>query len=473
MVREKPRKCNQLGLTPASQDHQSSSDSDEETKLAKQTLSGKIPDGAILQFEHKGRAATLQTAADIVAWIAERKKNYPTTAKVEAARREADEKRKKWEGGRKGKAEAQTLHRVDREKIRQEDLRKRALESLGSKRIKKEDVNPNGASKKDDVTKDTVRMEKLRRKLEKAQRDGRKAEQALARMQKANVATEKDQPESAFSHEAASKQLDVGVLPTAQVQIGEGMLKLPDELERMQAELVKDGDDAISNASTASSRFTLSTLDDSDDDSSDEATSSSGSSSVTNFNPKSSHAVELEAGSGSGSDSDSIPEALTSKRTAPDRVLPLLRNNTTSSMPSTVPLNDNERTRAPCRNIIRTGRCQFGNRCRYSHDLTKGSQRVGDGDEDEGLGGKEWERRVQGHGQGLGRGHNQGHERSKENKGRKGLYQVLVEKELEEERRAVVQVIVEMGERGMLGEAKAQPNAQAEKGSSIVSMVVS
>ena len=53
-------------------------------------------DANVLQFEYKGRTASLRTAAEIAAWIAERKKNYPTQAKAEAAKKESAEKKRKW-----------------------------------------------------------------------------------------------------------------------------------------------------------------------------------------------------------------------------------------------------------------------------------------------------------------------------------------------------------------------------------------
>ncbi len=421
--KKKPRKHNQLGLTPASQDHESSSDENEEVKLANRIASRRPSSSALLQIEYKGRTATLQTAADIAAWITERKKNFPSTAKAEAAKSEADEKRRKWEKSKKEGAEAQRLQRSQREKARQEELRKRALDSVGSKKAKEEEESKNAARKKkgeDGVSKVELKTERLRRKLEKAQRDARKAEEALARMQHGNGLIKKDRPEEARSSELRPKRAGVETLATPPSKTHEQQPKPSTEMAELKAELLKDEDidAAHSSASGAPPDISLSDLDDSDINTADEATSSSGSSSPSES--------EIDSPSDSDSDSDSAPEEITSKRTAPDRVPPPPRIDPSKSTHS---LDDSKpaRTRNLCRNLLRTGRCQFGHRCRYSHELSE-------------------ERKVQDQGQ------KQGHDKrtAKTKTGRKGLYQVMVEKEVEEEGRAVLRVIMAMGEKGML-----------------------
>ncbi|KMU75088.1 hypothetical protein CISG_04375 [Coccidioides immitis RMSCC 3703] len=68
--KKKRRKYNQLGLTPKAEEHESSEDEDdvdEETKLATQITENE------LKITYRGRTATLQSAAEITAWIEERK----------------------------------------------------------------------------------------------------------------------------------------------------------------------------------------------------------------------------------------------------------------------------------------------------------------------------------------------------------------------------------------------------------------
>jgi len=448
---KKPRKYNQLGLTPASQDHESSSDEDEEAKLAMNIPLVTQPNAAPRNFEYGGHTATLETAADIAAWIAERRKNFPSASKVEAAKREAEEKRSKWEEAKKERAEVLRSQRLDQEKIRQDELRKRVLESLGSKKAKNEEGRDKDlVAKKDDesVTKGVQKMEKLKRKLEKAQRDARKAELALAQLQQGSITIEAGGRQGNDSlAEIASKSPDAATLATPQCETNEQELRAADEIAKLKAELLKDADvdDASSNAS-----LTSTDMDGSDDDA-DDATSSSGSSS------------NGVSGSESDSDLDRSPDQITSKRTAPDRVLPPPRIGPSSQPSHASEGNKMAHARNPCKNMLRTGHCQFGRRCRYSHDLSSsidGPGGVRDGgydirnDQRSGGAAQASGGRTRGQGrEGGGRGQLKQDTRS----ARKGLYQVMVEKEVEAEMRAVVAVILEMGKKGMLD--------QPEKGS--------
>ncbi len=431
--KKKARKHNQLGLTPASQDHESSSDEDEEAKLASNIASAAHFNSAVLQFEYKGRTATLQNPADIAAWIAERKKNFPTAAKAEAARKEAEEKKRKWEETKKERAEVQRLQRVERDKIRQEELRKKALDTMGSKKIKKEDNIPNLAIKKqeeDEVRRAAPKTEKLKRKLQKAQGDARKAEEALARLQQGRVTSkERETPDAGRSGNLISKLPGAGTLAKPSSDTHEQNAEPSDRIAELKAALLKDEDDILVTSSDSS----LSDVDADGSEDDDATTSSSGSSSDSE--PSHRPASEIYLISEPESDSDLAPEELTSKRTAPDRIPPPARVDP-STQSSYSALDENKRPRNPCRNMIRMGRCQFGSRCRYSHDL---GERPLHGDEQK-RGRKIKERADQG--------------KSSERTGRKGLYQILVEKELEEERRVVLEVIMDMGEKGMLEEPR-------------------
>jgi Nuclear fragile X mental retardation-interacting protein 1 (NUFIP1)/Zinc finger C-x8-C-x5-C-x3-H type (and similar) len=427
-AKKKPRKHNQLGLTPASQDHESSSGEDEEAKLAINHAS--TADSSVLQFEHKGRTATLQTAADIAAWIAERKKNFPTTAKVEAAKREAEEKKRRWEEAKRDKDETQRLQRMDRDRARQDELRRRALESVSLKKGRKEEVK-NQASEEtregnEKAAKPTTKVEKLRRKLEKAQKDARKAEAALAKMQETAAAIKEDGAEEveASALHAKPKNANTLAIPPAEM----------DDLAKLKTELLKDDDSDLADTSDTSSNLSLSDLDD------DDATNSSGS--LSSSIPDS--ALD------SNSDSDSAPNEFTCKRTGPDRVPPPPRIDPSKAahIASSAQQDNTVRQRHMCRNMLRTGRCHFGDRCRYSHglpdELSQGA-RTGQGG------------RSRGRGEGRGRGEDRNRNGTAATTGtmqrRKGLYQLLVEKEVEEERRAVLGVIIAMGKRGLLGES--------------------
>ncbi len=429
--KKKPRKHNQLGLTPCSAEHESSSDEDEEAKLAIKYTSTAHP--VLLQFEHRGRTTTLQTAVDIAAWISERKKNFPTVAKAEAARKEAEEKKRKWEETKRYKAEAQRVQKLDRDKERQDELRRRALESVGAKKgtVREVEDKPAADTKHDEKTRTeaTTKVEKLKRKLEKAQRDARKAEAALAKIHGYDAAAiaKEDGPETIQAsalHDEPANADSLAVLPTKW-----------DDLTRLRTELLKD-DNTDDDLSDTSANVSLSDLDDDDD-----ATSSSGSLSSSNSPFPSDPDLD--------SDPDHAPEELTSKRTAPDRVPPPPRIDPSKAVHST---NSTQQTSTPhlsrpCRNMLKTGRCQFGKRCRYSHDrpedtIMTETQNLRDrhGGSSRETGGQDRSEREQ-----------KTKTKMQIAARRKGLYQLLVEKEIEEERGVALSVIVAMGKRGLLG----------------------
>ena len=177
--------------------------------------------------------------------------------------------------------------------------------------------------------------------------------------------------------------------------------------------------------------------DDEEDD--EDATSSSGS--------LSSSISDSASESDTDSNPDSAPEEQTSKRKAPDRIPQPSRIDPSKTTHTINPAPQDSNLRAQnlyaqnlCRNMLKLGRCQFGARCRFSHDIPEELMR----------------RRRQGQRSSSSRntrGRAQGREAMTTTRGRrKGLYQVLVEKEMEEERRAVLGVIVQMGESGLLGD---------------------
>lgn len=84
--KKRKRTSNFLGLTPGGEDHESSEeDVDEEA-----VFTGK---GLAVQFEHRGRTIRLDSPEALKAWIAERRKNWPVAAKVEAAKAERAKKK--------------------------------------------------------------------------------------------------------------------------------------------------------------------------------------------------------------------------------------------------------------------------------------------------------------------------------------------------------------------------------------------
>jgi hypothetical protein len=418
--KKRPRKHNQLGLTPASEDHQSSSNEDEETQLATNASYPISSTPGSLSFEYKGRTSNLRTEADIAAWIAERRRNYPTAAKAEVAKKKAEEQRRLREASRKERDEERTLQGLETQKHKQDELRRRALESVEAKQAKKgASASSQRAGSKKDQPRDkatdlATKKEKIMRRLEKAKREAQRAEKALSKMLPKPHDTSCDRN----SDWQATKES-----PIEQVQPhGSGTQE--------------DFQPSTKLAALKQALLAQPDTEDSGQDTSDDWTSSSESSldSEASFHSGSESHCDPESGF------DSPPEETTSKRTAPDRVPPPERADS-SSQARTNGRDDQYPPRILCKNMLRAGRCSFGVKCRYSHDVEPLGQRA----QAPGLRGERKGRQPGASGAGKETG-------KSTRMTRKGLYQIMVEKEVEEERKAVVQVIVEMGQRGMLEE---------------------
>jgi hypothetical protein len=351
-------------------------DEDEEAKLGTITTSG-------VAFEYGGRVATLKTPAEIAAWIADRKKRFPTAAKAAHAKEEAQEKQKKWEEEKQANQEARRLQRESYEKEKAAKLQEVARGQKVAGRLNtKETAKSRGEGTDnacDAAEKARLKTEKLIKKAVKAQKKLTRAQDALKRAQGAVQTT--------GSTESTAERSNDQVMG--------------DVLTRKLAPQIASEDrpvrlGPILDDSDASSILTS-------DGENDEGTSSSGSSSD----------------SSSESDSDAAPEVLTTKRTATDRVAPPPRVPASTVSTST--------QLVPCRNIMRYGRCNAGKKCRFSHDPNHSVD-------------------VVMHTRSVKQRESQATGRPK----RKGLWEVMVEKEKEEEARAVLRVIVEMGDKGML-----------------------
>jgi hypothetical protein len=438
---KKPRKHNQLGLTPASQDHDSSTDDEnEEAKLAS-TVANTIN---IVQFEYNGRIATLRTAAEIAAWIAERKKRYPTQAKAEAAKKEAAEKKQKWVEEKKRREEASKAKQAEREHAQKEEQRLKTFEP--KKKVAEEKAREKaGKARQDEVEEDEshetkankarIKADKLRRKAEKAELKVLEAE-AAARMARDRCtslqSSASTQYELNFGNSSAGpitpieKRDDEAI---AENNIGtegttidkaeeEGMRvpKLQDLLDAKAPIVEEEDEEEVSESSSSLSPSDSPTLSDS------ETTSSSASSSSS-------------SSSDSDSDSDSAPEQTTSKRLHPTRVGPPPRR------PPPV------HTHHLCRSLLASGHCKRGADCHYSHDLPDTLPSL-----DERKDKLKEKRKVR---LGKAKGINIPAATTKER--RKGLWQVMVEKEQEEERKQVLRAIIFMGKNGMLGEDEMKP----------------
>jgi hypothetical protein len=435
---KKPRKHNQLGLTPASQDHESSSDDEnEESKLASTITSN----ANIVQFEYNGRIATLRTAAEIAAWIAERKKRYPTQAKAEAAKKEAAEKKQKWVEEKKRREEAAKAKRAEREQAQKEELRLKALES--KKKAEEKARKKAGKARQDEVEEDESHEIKAKKARIKADKLRLKAEKAELKVLEAEAAARKARDRRASLQSSTSTQYELnfkdGSVKDADSAIAMGGnddeamaennigtkgttiekaerkdMKFPElhDPQDAKAPIVEEENEGqISESSSSLSPSDSPALSDS------EPTSSSASSSSS-------------SSSDSNSDSDSAPEQTTSKRLQPSRVPPPPRR------PPPIHMHH------LCRSLLATGHCKRGAECHYSHDLPDTLPSL-----DERKGKLKEKRKVR-----LGKVKAMDVPTAPTKERRKGLWQVMVEKEQEEERKQVLRAIIFMGENGMLGE---------------------
>ncbi len=315
------KKTNFLGLTPANAERSDSeNDHDEESRLVNMTS----PDN--LHFEYKGQTSTLRTQSEIAAWLAERRKRWPTQEKREAARKEAEERKLRWEEEKRKRTEAIQAAK----KTRGEDSRNAAVHK-GAQKLQARLPSAQAAGS-DAVFVAQSRAEHLRRKALKAQKQ---------------------------LHTMEAKVIEASTHNTA---------------EDIRAEPVPEG-----------------TNDDSSGQSSDSSESSDLSESTSSLESAS------EAGSAPDESSSRVEvEEIAIKSRKPPAV------------------------KRSCQFFTKHGTCKYGAKCRYSHDLKQVSSK---------------DSRVKTAGSKL---------------KRKGLWQVMVEKEEEEERKKVLDAIITLGKQGVL-----------------------
>ncbi|RAL07433.1 CCCH zinc finger protein [Aspergillus homomorphus CBS 101889] len=326
--KKKKRKHNQLGLTPKTEEHESSEeedDVDEEARLAAVGGAAGASASAPLQVTYRGRTSTLQTSEDIKAWIEERKKRFPTQARVE-------EKKKAMEEAKKARDEALRQKKLQRQE--QNPPQKDAKNQKGREQLNHKDQRKDSKDPVDIAAKAKLKADKLRRKLmreekrvARAEADAERARMRVEELQKSstNTATEQDQPDAPM--ENASESQIKPPEPTTTPASGPGV-------EETAPAIDPKPDAAGTHAGDAAS---VSSLDDSD---SSDWTSSSGSDSSSEDSD--------------GSDNDSAPEEATSKREGPERVPPPARET---------------KKKVLCRHFARRGRCKHGDKCKFSHEL--------------------------------------------------------------------------------------------------------
>lgn len=443
--KRKKRKHNQLGLTPRSYDHESTSsddddndnedededhDVDEESKLTKDLTTVTT---APLQFTYKGRTSKLQSSADIQAWIEERKKKFPTRARIEEKKKEEEAKKAKLDEAKKARQEERET-RQEENKERREKIRAE----------KAHNINPADAAAKAKLKAEKLRKKLLREeaKVAKAEADAQRANQLLHQAEASaaenNIDTAEKtasalsggvpltQPETGTSNQESSSNVerekspssalldkveaalsgapvDADVSATAGAD-GHNGTSLPPPTE--QGAMLADEDWTSSSGSDSSS---LSSLDDSDDDDDDDdndeddddndddvemsdtdsnlanievdaatemVNAASATTATTAITTTTTNGTSESVGQDNDEDSDSAPDQSTSKRTGPERVLPPARK--AGANPSTQDGKTGKSTQK-CKQYLKYGQCQRGQACKFLHERQTKANGVANG----------------------------------------------------------------------------------------------
>lgn len=366
--KKKKRRHNQLGLTPHTEEHESSEeedDADEEAKLA-QALAVQ-PDQ--LRFSYKGQTSTLKSSSDIAAWLKERRDRFPTRARIEAKNKEAAEKKRVANEAKRQKDIA-----VREQKERDEEERKQAKR----RRVEKEKEKLQGKGREEDnndpkdaAMRAKMKAEKLRRRLIKEEKRIARAE---ANAEKARLMTEGvkegangDSRAESTGHENKTalvvKDQEDGANGTGETPAVAGHIKPEDKVDGSEEADTKPAEvkgEERSNIDGASGNTTDTNMEEVVDGSDDDISISSSSSEPSSDSSCSSDTDESSSEGGDG------PEALSSKRQGPERVPP--------------PPRQAPKKAKACRDFLRGKRCLRGENCTFSHDLPERGAKAGAGE---------------------------------------------------------------------------------------------
>jgi hypothetical protein len=298
---------------------------------------------------YRGRSIQLQTAADVAAWIAERKKNFPTAARTAARIAAQEEARNKTRETR----EAETkLRQVERDKASQAKNKEKAQRKGNSKAVKKEEPETQTPIKSETNRDDPLaRIAQLEEQL-------RQAREALAAGSKpaqiTNAKVEAKVEQSVTKIKEAPDTVDTDGLPTlSPSKIKEGRLLKSSVSQGLGLDYSSEleGDQIVSEVSSEEPSS------ESSDENSDE-----------------------------NSDSDAPPEQESARSRGPVSVPAPLREGpnktqTCYAFANTGRCKNGDKCMrshdVPCRYYAKHGHCRYGAKCRMSHDVTPGTGKKG------------------------------------------------------------------------------------------------
>ena len=259
---------------------------------------------------------TLNTPAEIAAWIAERKRRFPTTAQAEAAKKADAERRARIAQEREEKRMQYEIQKADRKKRQDEERtekRRKWEEREAEKTRKLEEHN----FRKDQLT-HSPRPSKAQKLTAKAEQARLKAERLMAKAKREQEKLQDRRP-----------KIEAPQMKPVQEEGVDAAIAAIDAVANLKHELLSEEIDIEAVSSSEDS-----------DACSEDDTSSSGSSNEDSDS-------EL-----SDSSSASSPEELSTKAEGPIRV-PAPRR--------TAPVS-------ACKNLLKFGYCRFENTCRFNHD---------------------------------------------------------------------------------------------------------
>lgn len=403
--KKKKRRYNQLGLTPKTEEHESSDeedDQDEEAKLA--AAAGGEPQQ--LQFTYRGQTSTLQSPSEIAAWIAERKKKFPTKARAAEAAERKRKREEEQQAARQAAKESQAKRRAEA-RIKQEEekaAKERQREDKEKARSEGAADNASGDAK---ALRAKARVEKLRRRLEKEERRVAKAMKSKPEiktkreMSGSLIEQTESGPPQEIGHSTALDGVDLTKPTPVDSQISNPMqdgVKSSDGTATQTGPQEHDASidasavtgkvsadaSSIANPLTPTSQYSLpdqesvpAALEVSTEDLTNTVSAEpvvanlqnhsspskldgnheeSDLSMSTNSSDISSSSEDDDdtSSEGTSSSSDEAPKVATSKRTAPDKVPP--------------PRREKAKSRDICRSFLKSGRCPRGDRCKFRHE---------------------------------------------------------------------------------------------------------
>ncbi|KAL9128803.1 MAG: hypothetical protein Q9217_002584 [Psora testacea] len=325
--KKRPRKQNQLGLTPKTEEHESSGeeekDVDEEMKLAS-AIGGPRFQSEQIQITYNGQTLSLQSASDIVSWIEERKKKFPTKVRSAVSTEQKAARNATQEAAKQARRDTLEKQKAEAQERRRKKQLKKVKEAPG-----------------DNAAKAKRKVEKLRKQLEKEEKRIARAESRFGRSNAVNASDEEAQPNSGGTHGEDKKRKRSCSTESSSVIVYSSKLSIEDiqALEFPKTSEFRTPADQNPSPLRSDVSLSCSTPELSSNDSND-PTSSSGSSA-----------------SDDDCDDDEAPEQSTSKQSKPDEKRAPKR----------------QRSKQLCRIFLRGGRCRFDTRCKNLHQLPERS----------------------------------------------------------------------------------------------------